>query len=151
MDKKELIALTLDTLLFRFKSSPECFELQYTPFTKNDFSITWRPMIELEEHMQSVVNDPMNSHSAVIVRFHMSSEISCFLFMDNHNNSSLSSGADCVITIKPFFLKLSSNYRKLNKLKNLIIQRDINNEGKKYFGKLSSIFPDVIETYITGK
>jgi hypothetical protein len=150
MDKEELVNLTLEKLYNKFKKEPECFQLNYEHFynNENNFTIIWRPMIELD--IESIIQDP-NSKGAVAIKVSTNpKEISCFVFL-NPNENLNGSAADSVITIKPAILTLNKTFRRLKKLKKLIKHRDLKNEGKRYFGKLSCLFPDVVDKYILKK
>ena len=150
MDKDELISLTLDRLIDRFKSGPECFEFIQTPFSPSnpDIVITWKPRVEMEPNMVSVIDDPNREGGCAIKYMEPTGEITCAVYSKapiNFNHST----PDCLISTRPSFVKWTSNYKKIVKLKNLILKRDQENENKKYLKKLQDVFPDAVDKYLT--
>ena len=157
MDKHELVGMTIQQLIEHFKSSPESFEY-YDHDRKHNSSthptIFWQPKVQLGDYMSTVVQDPNNNH-AVVVNFNpLNNELTCYLFMKAPPNfASLSGGqvADCVMTSARWFERYRGNYRKFIKLKNLIIARDKRKENLTYLKKLSSVFPDTMDTHLLDK
>lgn len=151
MTKKELVEITLDKFHKRFRESPECFELIYTPFASQnygfDFTIMWKPRIQIGDEDNSLVDDP-NNHGAVAIKLNESmGEITCFVY-NKAPGSFCTSLADSVIIVKMRFIKLRNMRKKIIKLKDLIVKRDEMNEHMKYLKKLSSVFPDVLDRHI---
>ena len=151
MTKKELVEITLDRLSKRFHDSPECFELIYTPFASQnyglDFTIMWKPKIQLDNDNDSVIDDP-NNQGAVAIKLNESmGEITCYVY-NKAPTSFCSSLADSVILIKMRFIKIRKMRKKIIKLRDLIVKRDEMNEHMKYLKKLSSVFPDVLDRHI---
>lgn len=151
MTKKELVSITLDKLFNRFRESPECFELIYTPFASQtyglDFTVMWKPKIQLAGDGEDLVDDPNNQGAVAIKLNESSGEIACYVY-NKAPNSFCSSLADSVILIKMKFIKMRTIRKKIVKLKDLIVKRDEMNDHMKYLKKLSSVFPDVLDRHI---
>jgi len=155
VDKHELIGMTIQQLIEHFKSSPESFEY-YDRDTKSNNSvhptIVFQPKIQLTDSA-TIIRDPNNNHAVIVVFHEMSSELLCYLFSKAPPNLS-SLGvvvADCTISSKQYFIRWRSNYKKFNKLRDLILKRDSNREASEYLDKLSSVFPDSGDENIIGK
>lgn len=150
MNKHQLISITLDKLFDHFKASPESFEY-YDTETQNyrvtQPTIVWRPKIELNDHSSTVINDPNNNHGIVLVFNNVMEEFQCFIFLGTAVDIS-GSKADCVVTSRRSFYKWRKTYKNFTKLANLISEREEHKENMKILKKLSSVFPDALDTYI---
>jgi hypothetical protein len=157
MDKHELVGMTIKQLIEHFKSSPESFE--YYDQTRKPNScmqptIVWQPKVQLGDYMSTVVQDPNNSHAVVVSFNDMVNELTCYLFLKAPTNlvsMNASAIADCIMTSKRSFEKWRGNYRKFKKLRDLIIARDKHKENLTYLKKLSSVFPDTMDTHLLDK
>jgi hypothetical protein len=153
MDKHELVGMTIQKLIDHFAGSPESFEYCDQERKHNNSmhpTIFWQPKVQLGDYMSTIVEDPNNNH-AVVVNFNpMNNEITCYLFLKaitNLANTNSVQSADCVITSKRWFEKYRGNYRKFKKLRDLILARDKRKENLTYLKKLSSVFPDTMDTH----
>ena len=150
MDKHELISLTLDRLFDHFKASPESFQYMdsdSSPHKALSPTITWRPRIQLKDSAGTLIDDPNNDH-AVILCYNLNlNEFSCYVFLKAPMEWS-GSKADSVVTTKRYFHKLSRNYRRFIKLRNLIRTRDQHKDNLRFLNKLSSVFPDTLDDVI---
>jgi hypothetical protein len=156
MDKHELVGLTLQKLIEHFKSSPESFEYydhERKPNQAVQPTIVWQPKVQLNDYLSSVVNDPNNMHAVVVSFNNTLNELTCYLFLKAPTNliSNQVSVADCVMTSKRAFEKWRSNYRKFKKLRDMIIDRDKKRENLAYLRKLSSVFPDAMDSHLLDK
>lgn len=157
MDKHELVGITIQQLIEHFKSSPESFEYvdsRTRPNTDRHPTIFWQPKVQLGDYMSTVVQDPNNSHAVVVNWNPLNNELTCYLFLKAPANLAGTSGgqaADCVMSSKRWFEKWRGNYRKFNKLKDLIMERDKRKENLTYLKKLSSVFPDTMDIHILDK
>ena len=146
MDNAELVGLTLDRLIDHFKLSPESF----------DFSggvthptVLWRPKVQLDDLNNHSIRDPNNAH-AVIVRWNPHfSQVVCYVFLvaPEYPLNAIDK-ADSTISSQRYFESWRSNYRKLLKLKRLIEEREAYRANMAYLRKLSSIFPDAVDSHI---
>ncbi len=152
MDKYELVGITIQKLIDHFAGSPESFEYYDSERKPNQSmhpTIFWQPKVQLGDYMSTVVQDPNNSH-AVVVNFNpLNNELTCYLFLKAPSNISSIGGhaADCVMSSKRWFERYRGNYRKFKKLRDLIIARDKRKENLTYLKKLSSVFPDSMDSH----
>lgn len=154
MHKHELVGMTIQQLIDHFKRSPESFEY-YDQDRKPNSSILptifWQPKVQLGDYMSTIVQDPNNNHAVVVSYNAMLNELTCYLFLRAPPNmASIASGhaADCTMSSKRWFENWRGNYRKFKKLRNLIIARDKRKENLIYLKKLSSVFPDTMDTHL---
>jgi hypothetical protein len=155
MQKHELVGITIQHLIEHFKSSPESFEYydqDRRPHTSMHPTIFWQPKVQLGDPSSSIVQDPNNSH-AVVVSFH-NNELTCWVFLKaplNLQSSSACQAADCVMTSSRPFEKWRGNYRKFKQLRKLILARDKYIENLTYLRKLSTVFPDTMDSHLLDK
>ncbi len=154
MNKHALVELTLEQLLDAFRTSPESFEYEDSTYTPHklagDPAILWQPKCELKDH--TIVADPINDQKAVIVVYNEAlSEITCYIFSKAIVSINLAAGsmADATVTSKhTWFTIWRGNYRKFDKLRNLIKARDRNKENDRFLRKLNSVFPSALDKHI---
>ena len=154
MDKHELVGITIKQLIEHFKSSPESFEYQdqdRRPGSSANPTIFWQPKVQLGDYMSTVVQDPNNNHAVVVTFNPMMNELSCYLLLKAPPSLTTSLNGityDCMMSSKRWFERYRSNYRKFAKLRDLIIARDKSKENLTYLKKLSSVFPDTMDTHL---
>ena len=147
MNKYELIGLTMDRLLEHFKLSPESFEFTDSGYSPRALTIVWQPKVQLNDYMNTVIQDPNNSSHGVIVTWNCDiNELSCHLFLRATSHIK-SCTADCSMTSKRWFEKRRKNYKKFERLQSLILQRDRYKENMNYLKKLTSVFPDALDNH----
>lgn len=146
MDKAELVGLTLDRLIDHFNLSPESFEF----FDRTGApTILWRPKIQLGDLTSNPIYDPNNAH-AVVARYNpYDNSVSCFVFLSAPADPiNTTDKADTTMTSKRYFETYRGNYRKLMRLKELVLARNIQKDNLIYLRKLSSVFPDAVDNHI---
>ena len=156
MDKHELVGMTIQKLIDQFAGSPESFEY-HDPSTKTSCmspTIYWQPKVQLGDYMSTVVQDPNNNHAVVVSFNPILNELTCYLFLKaptsiTASNTALS--ADCIMTSKRPFETWRGNYKKFKKLRDLIIAKEKRKENLTYLKKLSSVFPDTMDTHLLDK
>lgn len=155
MMKSEIISAALDELIEKFYMSPESFELvaynEYTTIQDNLDSIIWRTKINSGELL---IEDPTTQQRTILVEHLIKNKIIRVAIFNNCNwTSSILHNAksDATIESKKLFMRFSSNYRKFNKLKNLIKNHNENKETREFLKKLSTSLPGVIDNHIFGK
>jgi hypothetical protein len=156
MDKHALVAITIQKLIDHFASSPESFEY-YDETRKVNSSMSptifWQPKVQLGDITSATVQDPNNNHAVVVSFNHNLNELTCYLFLNARADLTSLSGQvpDCIMVSKRSFEKWRGNYRKFLKLRDLIVARDKRKENLTYLNKLSSVFPDTLDTHLLDK
>jgi hypothetical protein len=143
MDKAELVGITLDRLLAHYALSPESFEF----IDNGSPTIVWRPKIQQDDLTGTPVKDPNNDH-AVVVRWNsMYKSVNCYVFVTAPlEPQNCTDKADSTMSSQRYFEQYRGNYRKLMKLKKLVLERNSQKANLVYLRKLSSVFPDAIDT-----
>ena len=150
--------MTIKQLIEHFKSSPESFEYydqELRPNTLSQPTIIWQPKVQLGDYMSTIVHDPNNTHAVVVNYNTFSNELTCYIFLKAPANlptiSSATLQADCVISSKRPFERWRGNYRKFASLRNMIMANYKRKENMVYLKKLSSVFPDTMDTHLLDK
>ena len=154
MHKHELVGITLQHLMEHFRTSPESFEYldhNSKPMYAND-CIIWQPKVQLGDIMSTTVDDPNNGHAVVVMFNDLTNELTCYIFLKAPPNLTSMSNpaypADCVVTSRRRFEKWRNNYKMFSALKDLILIRNKRKESMTYLKKLSSVFPDTMDTHL---
>jgi hypothetical protein len=153
MTKEELVGITLKKLIDHFRSSPESFDYvdsERRPAEVHYPTIFWQPKVQLNDYMSTVIQDPNNTHAVAVCFNPSENSVTCYVFLKAPSNlasSSAAVGADCVTTSCRWFEKWRGNYRKFERLRNLIVERDKHKENLNYLKKLSSVFPDSMDDH----
>jgi hypothetical protein len=150
MHKHELVSLTLDRLIDRFKSSPEYFDSDRSPNRSCQPLIVWQPKVQLTDYMETIINDPNNCHAVTILFNPLINEITCHIFLKAPPDISSHFGhkADCIVSSRRWFERYRGNYKKFIELKKCIIARDTHKDNISYLKKLSSVFLDSLDDHI---
>jgi hypothetical protein len=155
MNRYELVGMTIQNMIDRFKTSPESFTFCDSQSKHNRCvypTIVWQPRIQLSDNSAAVM-DPNNNSAVVIVFNTFANDLSCYVFLKAPINPTtwVPHMADSVAVSDRWFEKLRGNYRKFKKLRNLVRVRDRNMENLLYLNKLSSVFPDTLDSHLLDK
>lgn len=157
MTKADILSITLDQLIGRFETNPESFDYVGCDLEKksslkfdND-SVIWQTKIESNSE---IIVDPTSQQRTIVVNYSII-EKALKVYIYNCTFESVGSiyqvKADACIEHKAYFIRFTRNFRKFNKLKNLILAREEHNEARSFLKKLSSTFPDTLDNHIFGK
>ena len=158
MSRNELVGITIQQLIEHFKRSPESFEY-YDHDSKPSSqqmqpTIFFQPKVQLSDYMSTIVEDPNNNHAVIVSFNQINNELTCYLFLKapiNLQSNSSNPVADSVVSSRQWFEKWRGNYRKFNKLRKLILDRDKRKENLTYLKKLAYVFPDTLDSDLLDK
>lgn len=154
MQKSEIINLVLEHLASVFNQNPDAFVYfsDESEYSNNGAEyIAWQSLVI---HQDYGMTDPNVANKSILIKFSKNKgTMSLFIFSKGFNTIKEleASKIDSSIEIKKMFMKFRRTYKKFNKLRKLISERDKKKENEVFMRRLTSVFPSLLDDEIFGK